>query len=116
MTKFEDGPAAGKVLQLRRAPLFLRVVQDSRGEFDGLDQPGDVPRPDETVMVYVKASSDGIIHLDSRNKDGQPNGRWFPLSTYTLFAEQPEDAVVRNNETWAAWALAHAAEMQKRNA
>jgi|GEM_PF-6502906 len=30
MTRFLDGPAAGVVLALRRAPLFLRVVCNPR--------------------------------------------------------------------------------------
>ena len=29
MTRFSDGPAAHVVLELRRSPLFLRVVQDT---------------------------------------------------------------------------------------
>lgn len=37
MVRFLDGPAAGLVLWLRRAPLYLRVTLDARAHFDALD-------------------------------------------------------------------------------
>lgn len=53
MTRFEDGPAAGVNLSLRRAPMFLRVVQNNQtGEWDALDQLDDTPEKNETIFVY----------------------------------------------------------------
>ena len=45
MTRFLDGPAAGVLLALRRAPLYLRVVYHAKREepWDALDQLADVP-------------------------------------------------------------------------
>lgn len=53
MIELLDGPAAGHTLSLRSAPHFLRVVIDSHGDVDALDQPEDELGDDETIHVYV---------------------------------------------------------------
>lgn len=53
MIRMVDGPAVGVELAPRRAPIFLRVVQDeTTGKWDVLDLPDDTPHPSETVYVY----------------------------------------------------------------
>jgi hypothetical protein len=58
-TKFLDGPAKGKSLELQCAPEFLRVVIEGR-KVDALDLPDDEPAADE------------IIHRVSTRGRGEP--------------------------------------------
>lgn len=106
MTKFTDGPAAGKTLCLGRAPIFLCVVKDKAGEVDALDQLDDVPKPDESITVYRKVSDDGTVHVDGRDKSGKRFGRWYQAATYVIHSVQPDDATARDKEAWAAWCAA----------
>ncbi len=108
MTKFQDGPAAGKTLAIRRSPLFLRVVDDN-GTFDALDQLDDRPNITEKVYVYVLVRNDGMIHLNMRNAQGRPCGGYFAMAEYRLFEQQPEDATVRSRRGWPEWCEARAA-------
>lgn len=111
MTRFTSGPAAGAILNLVRAPLFLRVV-GSGGKWDALDQPADAPREGEAVHAYRRLSKDGTVHLDYTEKGtGRRRGVTLAMATYGHLAEQPADAVLRDNGLWRAWCLAaHAAE------
>lgn len=103
MIRFLDGPAAGKSLVLRRAPLFLRVVQAPGGRLDALDQLSDEPQAGERVYVYVKAEDRGHVHLlmSPRSASG-----WYAMADYRLHAEQPTDNEARDTERWRAWAMA----------
>ena len=106
MTRFTDGPAAGKFLGLARNPLFLRVTVASReggSEFDALDGIRDKPEPSEAVHVYRKTSDDGSVHYCGRGKDGKRFSRWERNATYALYANQPDDATVRDTAAWRAW-------------
>jgi hypothetical protein len=108
MTTFSNGPAAGQVLNLRRAPLFLRLVQDLAGAWDALDQLHDTPRPDETIVVYRLVSNDGPIHLNMRGRQGRRCGGTFQRATYAVVEEQPDDATLRTTASWRQWAQGQA--------
>jgi hypothetical protein len=108
-TKFTDGPAAGKVLALRRIPmpLFLRVVKAPDGTIDALDQAGDAPGQDETIFVYRKASSGGNALVDGRDpKTGKRFGYACEICTYALNETQPDDTTARDKAAWPAWCKA----------
>jgi len=107
MTEFDDGPAKGQVLQLRRAPLFLRVVLDTRsgkGEWDGLDQLDDTPRTYETVYVYRRVGAPGYYFPDW-TEGGRRKGGRFARARYRFYGQQPGDATTRDTATWRAWCL-----------
>lgn len=89
MTTFQDGPAQGKTLMLRRCPFFLRVVT-KRGEIDALDQIGDTPSPAESIHVYLRqpGAAMNAIHLNTGRK---PGGGWFARADYKLSPVQPPE-------------------------
>ena len=97
MTKFSDGPAAGIALMLKRAPVFLRVVEKS-GKFDALDQLDDVPEPGEKLSAYTLASMPGMAFVDGTKCRGA-----YPIATYQMVAEQPTDEAMRDTTKWAKW-------------
>lgn len=99
-TLFIDGPAAGKRLELRRAPYYLRVVINRAGEVDALDQLDDEPKPDEAIHVYYESTNLGSGIACSRGKGCRP----FNVNEYRLNAEQPTDEQARDFEKWEAWA------------
>lgn len=102
MTHFEDGPAKDKTLMLKRAPRFLRVV-DENGQFDALDQLDDAPRPDEKIYVYERVGKVGMIHINTGRKN---QGGVFPMATYRFIENQPDDAVMRNRDQWQSYCRA----------
>lgn len=100
MTTFADGPAKGQVLQLTRAPFFLRVTRDSETlEFDALDQLHDTPRPRENLMVYERKAPPTAVHIN-RGKNGSG---WYAAAEYQLFPVQPTDVEMRDVVKWRAW-------------
>src|ERR1700730_5412825 len=102
MAKFTNGPAANVMLNIRRAPLFLRVVRDTKGQWDALDQLSDTPEYDETIYAYRLTSNDGMIHINSRDrKTGSHTGGFFVLATYEVVDPQPDDATMRSNKKWS---------------
>lgn len=104
MTRFENGPAQGKVLMLRNAPLLLRVTCEY-GEFDALDMPTDEPKPSEQIFIYVRSSFRGRAFVDGPKCRGS-----YALSNYRLYdgsIEPPDDAGLRNRATWEAWCKLH---------
>lgn len=100
MTKFEDGPAKGQTLMLKRAPIFLRVT-DCGGKFDALDQLDDSPRKDEKLHAYIiiLEKSRGSCHI--RRSGG--GGGFYPIAEYRLVVKQPGDTVMRDNDRWTEW-------------
>ena len=108
MTRFTDGPAAKQMLMLKRSPLYLRVVQNAKGKFDGLDQLTDEPGPDEQVCAYRLVSVDGWAMVDW-TENGKRRGGCFPSATYAVVAEQPDDATMRDTAKWRAWCYAEQA-------
>lgn len=94
MTTFIDGPAKGQVLQLKRAPIFLRVVQNGCS-FDGLDQIGD--EPEETEIIYVYQIMERPAGHVSTAKGT------YPIARYRLFDPQPLDSQIRQDHAWKGW-------------
>ena len=105
MIRFLDGPAAHVThLNLRRAPVMLRVVVNAAGEWDALDQLDDVARPDETIHVYRMEGRPDVMFLDGV-KGGRRCGWRETYAEYRYLPEQPAD--VRTNEAWVAWCEAN---------
>jgi hypothetical protein len=94
MTTFIDGPAQGEVLRLKRAPLFLRVVQNGCA-FDGLDQIEDEPAATEIIYVYQLCERPAG-HVTT-------TGGTYPIARYRYFDPQPADSLVRENHSWKGW-------------
>jgi len=104
MITFTDGPAEGSKLQLRRTPVFLRVVTAELADVDALDQPDDKPEPHENVFVYLMAENNGGYFLDYTNsKTGKRGGHFQPSAVYSLYDPQPPDVIARDNRTWKVW-------------
>lgn len=98
MTTFVDGPAKGKILQLRRAPYFLRVTE-VHGNFDALDQLSDEPMRGETLYAYVILGAPGMIHINKRGC----GGGFYPIAEYKFVELQPSDTEMRMTDLWSAW-------------
>jgi hypothetical protein len=87
-------------LLLRRAPLFLRVVRDSRTlGWDALDQLADVPQPDEQLFIYRRVSDVGRIHVDRARRHG--GSIWAAVATYEYVKDADVDA--RDTRKWQTW-------------
>jgi hypothetical protein len=111
MVKFTDGPAAGVVLALKRAPLLLRVVRDpskrpakGRSPWDALDQLADTPQAGETIHAYRRIGKATRCHLlvSPRSASG-----WFAVAEYAAVEPQPDQATMTETATWRAWCLAN---------
>lgn len=117
MIVFLDGPACNVIpgtrmyattgargLCIRRAPQFLRVTQNSKGEWDALDQLHDEPHSDETVMVYRLVERLGSLHLNMRDKKGRHCGGFFVSAVYQYVSPQPDEATLNETHLWREWA------------
>jgi hypothetical protein len=104
MLKMLDGPARGQTIQCRRSPIFLRVVRNSKKEWDALDQLGDKPEYDEDIFVYVMVKYLGWIHL---NTGGKPGGGMFMRAEYRAIKPQPTNSEVCDNDEWSSWCKAN---------
>lgn len=107
MTRFMDGPAEGRVLMLKRAPLFLRAVRkrtliEGQGEWDALDQLTDTPEPDEEIIAYRRHRRPGWVHINTGRK---PGGGFYTVAEYRVVPAQPDDATLRDRARWQAWVL-----------
>lgn len=103
MIRFLDGPAAAKFLILRRAPLYLRVVYDSfNRKWDALDQLNDQAAAGETIVVYRRVGEARAGFVDWTER-GRRRGGYSAIASYSLVAEQPDDATVRDTTKWRAW-------------
>lgn len=100
MSHFIDGPAKGVSLQVRRAPIVLRVTQSSDGVWDALDQPDDEPRTDEAVYVYLLVSGISRCHIRATSK--RASG-FFESGHYRLLDPQPNDSEIRKTSDWKLW-------------
>lgn len=102
MTTFNDGPAKGKVLRLKRAPKFLRVVVAdgvAGQQWDALDQLDDVPKLGERIFAYHIVGEPGCCHINA----GRGAGGFFTTAFYALVAQHPDDATMRDASAWRAW-------------
>jgi hypothetical protein len=114
--EFLDGPARGQFLDLRRAPVVLRVVRSSRGKFDALDQPGDVATADETIFPYLLACTPTQMHIYAAKSAG--GSRWVACGVYELLAPlgvEPTDSTMRDNARWFDWCEANKPELLDRH-
>lgn len=100
MITFMDGPAAMQSLWLKRAPLFLRVVETPGGNFDALDRLHDTPASDERIHVYLREGEAQLCHIRATGRSG-----WYQMASYVLHADQPGEGV-RDTEDWRRWVLA----------
>lgn len=100
MITFKDGPAAGKTLAVRSAPILLRAVRAPDGTWDALDQPNDQPRPDEFIAVYRRDGEVTTAHINR----GRAGSGWYALADYVLHDRQPDDATASDGAKWRAWA------------
>lgn len=102
MTRFIDGPAAGKVLSLSNAPLLLRVVIDERGGVDALDVPTDEPRPNEKIHLYTRRGAVICGFIDGRDpKTGKRVGRRFVGGDYVHHPDFLSENVLRDSKAFA---------------
>jgi hypothetical protein len=106
----KDGPAAGKVLALRNAPLFLRVTLAKGGKVDALDMPCDEPTPDETLVLYRRDGEATHALICSRSRGRGLSGR-YAVATYRVVETQPSDATLRSREEWRKFFCAALAEV-----
>lgn len=102
MIRFLDGPAADSVLSLGRAPFFLRVVIDTDGAVDALDQLDDTVRESETPHAYVLVGGVGRAIACSRGRGG--GCRPSAVAKYRHYENQPAEEVLRDNARWQEWA------------
>lgn len=105
MTNFEGGPADGKRLMLRRAPVYVRVVIDRSGKVDALNERGDSPRDDETLFVYrhKPGVEPSACHLNcGRNK----GSGFYAVATYVFHQAQPPQFVLRDQALWEEFVYA----------
>ena len=108
MMKCLDGPAAGQVLMIRRAPLFLRVVRNplvrkankEDREWDCLNELQDQPKPHEELHVYVLKEKPGWCHIRMSRRSASGFYSW---GEYVPLQEQPDDATMRSTELWRKW-------------
>ena len=111
-TKLIDGPAEATVLELARAPVFLRVVIDWESKkVDALDLLEDTPAASEVIFIYRRAgkpSSYFACSRRTRSGGGCQAGFWCE---YYLYENQPPDIVCRDRARWEAWAVAEAAKL-----
>jgi hypothetical protein len=104
VTSFLDGPAAGVVLDLRRAPLFLRAVCGPGGEpWDALDQLDDRPTPAEVVHVYRREGEPSHLHLLIRGARSGRRSGYYTVARYRYVEPQPPADQVRDTAIWRAW-------------
>ena len=106
-TRFIDGPAASVNLNLRRAPVFLRVTFGLSGVWDALDEAGDTPRPDEVVYAYVLATKPGMCHMSGRTPGGKRWGEARMTGEYRFIPDQPRGAALLDTTAWRAWCAAN---------
>jgi hypothetical protein len=98
VTIFNGGPANGKVLMLKRSPLYLRVTQNGKS-FDALDQLTDEPKAGEKVFAYERIGEGGMMHVNSR-KGG---GGFFTFATYGFIEAQPVADALTEQAKWRQW-------------
>lgn len=112
MTSFQDGPAAGASLMLKRAPFFLRVTvgpgadqTEHFSKIDALDQLDDEPAAAEQLFCYRLTAKPTSCHI----RASKGRGGFFAIGNYVLVDPQPTDACMRDYTQWQAWVDANRA-------
>jgi hypothetical protein len=98
---FADGPAMGRILHLRRAPLLLRVVILGAA-IDALDLLTDEPQAcEQVVIVYRAVEVRRYVHV----KAVGPTNGWWARCRYEMVPQhqQPKPVIVRRKEAWREW-------------
>lgn len=108
MIKLTDGPADGLELEVRRAPLFLRVALTPAGSYRGLTEQDDRVRPGETVTVYRREGRFAVKYRRAKRERGTKAG-YFAEAHYRCLVVQPADAHTTENAAWRAWCVDAAA-------
>jgi hypothetical protein len=80
--------------------MFLRAVQNGKGENDLLDQVNDLPAKDEKVFVYQMEGNPGTIHI--HGEKGIQG--WWALARYR-YLPAIDGEKFRENTIWQEWAL-----------
>jgi hypothetical protein len=118
MTTFLDGPAKGQVLNLSRAPFFLRVTHKVDGDMDGLfgnwdalDQTFDMPDRGETIYVYQLACPPTRGMIDGTKYRGP-----ICWASYKLVEPQPNVFDTHDTDRWRSWCQEHRAAFDAMNA
>lgn len=105
MISFKGGPAERKTLMLKRAPLLLRVVNDTiLGTWDACDQLADHVLAGEVPYAYRRVGDAGVVHINAGRRKGNATGFW-PMAEYSYCDPQPPEEVMRDNDTWKRWCL-----------
>ena len=103
MIKFKDGPAAGAILSLRRAPLLIRAVQGPRAKWDALDQVDDVVNNNERPYLYILAGPARMMHMRCCGKGGKAASGFWAMGEYQLLPAPPDESILRDNTLYAEW-------------
>lgn len=103
MIGFADGPAAGSVLALHRAPTYLRVVISPSGKVDALDQLEDTPKPREAIHVYRLEAPATDVHINMGST--KRGSGFYKLGTYRHLPDVDGEAM-RETDAWQEWARA----------
>ena len=100
MTTFEDGPAKGQHLTLRRTPLLLRVTECD-GNWDALNELVDRPAANEKLHAYVLKSNYGSAFIDGTKFRGR-----VEIASYRHIATgAPSNAEMRDEDLWHMWCV-----------
>lgn len=105
MIRFLDGPAEGTVLELRRAPVLLRVAIEG-DTVDALDQLSDTPKEGEILYVYRLEGKAGSYHLLVRGPKARERRGWWATGDYVHLPmdDQPDQETLRDTKRWQQWA------------
>lgn len=100
MITFADGTAMNSLLQLKRMPIFLRVVRDTvTDKIDALDQLEDEAKPTEYLTAYLlDQKTAGHYHVHRKG-----GGGFYPSGTYHRIEHQPSQETMRDNDAWTLW-------------
>jgi hypothetical protein len=94
MIRMIDGPAKDRSFMARSAPQLLRVVRSKAGNWDTLDQLGDVPAKDEQIFVYERCGDLRAVHIRAMG-----GSAWYPAANYR-FREVQDTEPFRSNTAW----------------
>jgi hypothetical protein len=98
--EFFDGPTKGVRLNLKSAPVYLRVVINKNGVVDALDQKEDTPESDESIYAYRMVDGTNITTFLCGGKNGCCINK---SALYKIVKDQPCDEVMRNLGMWIDW-------------
>ena len=108
MVELLDGPGAGEVFFVRRAPMLLRVVRGPRGRWDCLNELDDVATEKETLSVYrMKPGTFLAFHVKCQKRS---ESGFFQGGKYEFVEVDAES--LRDNDAWEIWCKLFLREME----